>query len=135
MTGAIARTVIVTAVVHTVIVNPAVIVKHQILVLVLVLVKIRQRAVLITPVCPMSYGRTIVALCIIIEVLLLLCFITAFAFDIMYVSSCAILLCCCIFCVFLTNCLPHSVNKDEYYTLESLQKEHVSCETKIDQEE
>jgi len=30
MTGAIARTVIVTAVVHTVIVNPAVIVKHQI---------------------------------------------------------------------------------------------------------
>ena len=30
MTGAIARTVIVTAVVHTVIVNPAVMVKHQI---------------------------------------------------------------------------------------------------------
>jgi len=33
MTGAIARTVIVTAVVHTVIVNPAMIVKHQISIL------------------------------------------------------------------------------------------------------
>ena len=30
-------------------------------VLVLVLVKIRQRAVLITPVCPMSYGRSAIS--------------------------------------------------------------------------
>ena len=35
--------------------------RHVAVVLVLVLVKIRQRAVLITPVCPMSYGRSAIS--------------------------------------------------------------------------